>query len=142
MNEVIVYTDGASRGNPGAASIGVWVETLGKSYGECIGITTNNDAEYRALIFALKKIKSLLGKGKAKQTRVVCRMDSQLVERQLNHVYKIEHPTTQKHFLTIWNAMLDFGEVVFEHVPRERNKKADALANEALDATSSQKSIF
>ena len=137
-----MYTDGASRGNPGAASIGVWVETLGKSYGEAIGETTNNDAEYRAVVFALAKVKSLLGKAKAKQTRVVCRMDSQLVERQLNHVYKIEHPTTQKHFLTIWNAMLDFGEVVFEHVPRERNKKADALANGALDKDGAQKSIF
>lgn len=142
MDSVILYTDGASRGNPGPASIGVYMETLGKSYGECIGMTTNNDAEYQALVFALKKTKSLLGKAKAKSTKVLCRLDSELVVKQLTHIYKIEHPTTQKHFLVIWNLMLDFGEVSFEHVPRELNKKADALANEALDKEGSQKKIF
>lgn len=142
MEKIIVYTDGASRGNPGPASIGVWIETLEKGYGECIGETTNNDAEYQALIFALKKTKSLIGKEKAKKMRVECRMDSQLAVKQMNHEYKIEHPTTQKHFLVVWNLMLDFEEVIFVHVPREQNMRADALANEALDARNSQGSIF
>lgn len=142
MDEIVVFTDGASRGNPGPAAIGVYIETLGKSYGECRGVATNNDAEYQAVVFALKKIKSLLGKAKTKETRVICCMDSELVVRQLNHRYKIEHPTTQKHFLTIWNLMLDFGEVIFRHIPREKNVRADALANEALDQKFSQKKIF
>lgn len=142
MNEVIVYTDGASRGNPGPASIGVWIETLGKSYAECIGVTTNNDAEYQALVFALKKIKALLGKTEAKVSKISCRLDSELVVKQLNHQYKVEHPITQKHFFAVWNLMLDFGEVSFTHVPRELNKKADALTNEALDKEGAQKRIF
>lgn len=142
METIIVYTDGASRGNPGPASIGVWIETLEKGYGEVIGETTNNDAEYQAIVFALGKIKSLVGKKQAKQAYVVCRMDSELAMKQLTHQYKIEHPTTQKHFLTIWNRMLDFGKVDFEHVPREKNTKADALANKALDESGAQREMF
>ncbi|HAT74875.1 MAG TPA: ribonuclease H, partial [Candidatus Moranbacteria bacterium] len=55
-NKIIIYTDGGSRGNPGPAAIGVWMETLNKKYGECIGEATNNVAEYSALIFGLKKL--------------------------------------------------------------------------------------
>lgn len=138
METIVIYTDGASRGNPGPSSIGVWIETLGKSYSECIGVTTNNDAEYQALVFALKKTKTLLGKVKAKTVKVDCRMDSELAVRQLTHKYKIQHPTTQKHFLAVWNLMLDFGEVTFTHVPREQNTKADSLTNEALDRECSE----
>lgn len=135
MNEqvLVMYTDGASRGNPGAASVGVYIETLNLRFGESIGQATNNEAEYRALVVGLKKIKSLLGKKKAKESQVECRLDSELVVKQLNHIYKIEHETTQKYFLEVWNLMLDFKKVTFSHVPREQNKEADRLANEALD---------
>lgn len=138
MEKIILYTDGASRGNPGPASIGVYIETLSKKYGEVIEDTTNNDAEYQAIVFALKKVKALLGKAKAKTAHVECRMDSELAQRQLTHKYKITHPTTQKHFLTVWNLVLDFGDVTFRHVPREENKIADSLANEALDNSQRQ----
>lgn len=134
----VMYTDGASRGNPGDASLGVYIETLDKGYGEVIGRATNNEAEYRALVFGLKKIKSLIGKAKAKEAKIDCRLDSELVVKQLNHVYKIEHETTQKYFIQVWNLMLDFKKVVFSHVPREQNKEADRLANEALDQTRAQ----
>jgi len=130
---IIMYTDGASRGNPGEASVGVHIETLNHGFGEAIGVATNNEAEYRALVMGLKKIKSLLGKKHAKTASVECRMDSELAVKQLNHIYKIEHETTQKYFLEVWNLMLDFGEVTFVHVRREQNKEADRLANEALD---------
>ena len=136
--KIIMYTDGASRGNPGPASIGVHIETLNKDFGVRIGETTNNDAEYQALVFGLKKIKALVGKEKAKKIAVECRMDSELVVKQLNHVYKILHQTTQKHFLEIWNLMLDFREVTFHHVFRENNTIADALANKALDQGTQQ----
>lgn len=132
-NEITLYTDGASRGNPGKASLGIYIETLGKEYSEYIGEATNNEAEYRALIEGLKKIKLLLGKAKAKQVSVQCYLDSELVVKQLNHKYKIQHETTQKYFLEVWNLMLDFSQVRFEHILREKNKKADALANLALD---------
>jgi len=137
-----MYSDGGSRGNPGPAAVGVYLETLGKEYGEYIGETTNNDAEYQALVSGLKKIKSLVGKGRAKKTNVECRLDSELVVKQLNHIYKIEHETTQKHFLVVWNLMLDFASVTFTHVPREQNTRADAMVNQALDNRLKQKSLL
>lgn len=142
MNEkIIMYTDGGSRGNPGPAGIGVYIETLGKKYGECIGTKTNNEAEYGALIFGLKKLKQLLGK-KSKQSEIECRLDSELVVKQLNHEYKLSDARIQMFFIEIWNLMLDFGNVKFTHIPREKNKIADALVNEALDKQQKQRNLL
>jgi ribonuclease HI len=135
MEEIIIYTDGGSRGNPGPAAIGVWIKTFDKRYGEMIGDATNNDAEYQALIFALKKCKALLGSKKAKNTHVICRLDSELVVKQLHHEYKITKPNMQKYFIAVWNGVLDFGAVTFHHVPRTQNTVADSLVNQALDAS-------
>ena len=134
MNKIIMYTDGGSRGNPGPAAVGVWIETLEKKYGECIGKTTNNVAEYAALIYGLKKLKQLLGKDKTKQYEIECFLDSELVVKQLNHEYKLKEEYIQKNFIEIWNLMLDFKKVSFCHIMREKNKVADALVNEALDS--------
>jgi len=131
--KIIMYTDGGSRGNPGPAGIGVYIETLGKKYAECIGTKTNNEAEYGALIFGLKKLKQLLGK-KSKQSAIECYLDSELVVKQLNHEYKLSDSRIQVFFIEIWNLMLDFKTVKFVHIRREKNKVADALVNEALDA--------
>jgi ribonuclease HI len=131
--KIVLFTDGGSRGNPGPAGIGVYIETLNKKYGEYIGETTNNDAEYQALIFGLKKIKSLIGKQKAKRTQVQCYLDSELIVKQLHHEYKVEHESMQKLFFQVWNSMLDFKEVKFSHVVREKNTIADSLVNQALD---------
>ena len=128
---LVIYTDGACRGNPGPSSTGFVVGGL--PFGEFIGTTTNNDAEYQAIIMGLAKARALLGKPRAKTTRIEVRMDSELACRQLNHEYRLNDPTIQKHFIVIWNAMLDFEEVRFVHVRRELNKEADAAANEALD---------
>lgn len=128
---LLVYTDGASRGNPGPSSVGFVIGGL--SFGKYIGTTTNNDAEYQAIVMALAKARELLGKAKAKQTRLEVRMDSELACKQLNHEYRLNDPTIQRHFITIWNAMLDFREVTFTHVRREQNKEADAAGNRALD---------
>jgi len=133
VDKIIIYTDGGSRGNPGPAGIGVWIETLNKKYGETIGVATNNDAEYQALIFALKKCKALLGKQKAKQANLECRLDSELIVKQLNHEYKISKENTQRYFMEVWNLMIDFGDIVFVHIPREQNKIADTMVNQALD---------
>lgn len=140
--KIIIYTDGGSRGNPGEAAIGVYIETLGKKFGECIGIKTNNEAEYGALIFGLKKLKQVLGNDKAKKTQVECCLDSELVVKQLNHEYKIKEKHIQEFFIEVWNLMLDFGSVVFMHVPREQNKIADALVNQALDAKCKQRGLL
>ncbi|MDP2664960.1 MAG: ribonuclease HI family protein, partial [bacterium] len=103
MHKFIVYTDGGARGNPGPAALGVVIcnekgEILEK-YGEYLGEVTNNEAEYRAPIFGLKKIKALFGKEKAKESEVQILTDSELVAKQMNGEYKVEHPTTQKFFL-------------------------------------------
>ncbi len=128
-----MYSDGGSRGNPGPAALGVYIETLDKRFGEFLGTKTNNEAEYMAIVAGLKKIKALVGKEKAKQTEVECRMDSELACRQLNHIYKIENEKLQPLFFQVWNLMLDFKSVTFVHVFREKNTIADAEANKAMD---------
>lgn len=137
-----MFTDGGSRNNPGLAAIGVWIETLNKKYSEYIGEKTNNEAEYEALIFGLKKIKSLIGKEKAKKTEVECYLDSELVVKQLNHEYKLSEKHIQDLFIKVWNLMPDFQKVSFCHIMREENKIADALVNEALDAREKQASLL
>lgn len=140
--KIVMFTDGGSRGNPGPAGIGVWIETLNKKYGECIGVATNNVAEYAALISGLKKLKSLLGKDKARQYEIECRLDSELVVKQLNHEYKLKEEYIQKNFIEIWNLMLDFKSVKFYHIPREKNSIADSLVNQALDEQCKQKTLL
>ena len=137
-----MYSDGGSRGNPGPSALGVYIETLDKSFGEFLGIKTNNEAEYSAIVAGLKKIKSLIGKEKAKKAKVECRMDSELACRQLNHIYKIENEKLQPLFFQVWNLSLDFSEGTFVHVRREYNTRADAEANKAMDLASKQKSLL
>jgi ribonuclease HI len=143
MNEkIVMYTDGGSRNNPGPAAIGVYIETLHKQFGHYIGEKTNNEAEYEAVIFGLKKIKQLIGKEEIKNVDVEIFLDSELVERQLNHVYKIKEEKIQKLFIEVWNMMLDFKSLKFNHIPRERNKIADKLVNEALDQEEKQAKLI
>ncbi|MDP3982438.1 MAG: ribonuclease HI family protein [bacterium] len=142
----ILHTDGGARGNPGPAAIGVVVcnkndEQL-KSYGEYIGETTNNEAEYRAVITGLKKIKSVWGKDQAKKSCVEVRSDSELLVNQMQGKYKIEHPNLQKFFLELWNLRTEFQDVVFTAVLRGKNKEADRLVNEALDGQQSARGLF
>lgn len=134
--KIVIYTDGGARGNPGPAAIGVVIAMHGKpekEYGEYIGKATNNQAEYRAVIFALKKAKQLLGGSTAEKTEVEVRLDSELIARQLGRIYKIKESELKLLFVEVWNLTLDFGRVDFVHVPREKNRLADALVNSALD---------
>lgn len=143
-NKVIIYTDGGARGNPGPAAIGAVIQfpqdhgklfASGehKKYGETIGRATNNVAEYSAVIFALKKAKSLLGKEKAKKISIELRTDSELLTKQLNGEYKVKNENLKKLFMEVWDLKSDFKEVSFRHVVREKNKEADAMVNLALD---------
>ena len=133
----LIHTDGGSRGNPGPAAIGVVIESADKSlkkeYGEYIGETTNNEAEYRAVIFALKKLKLLIGKDKARDAVIEMHTDSELVQRQLTGEYKLSDRNIQQFFLEIWNLKMDYGSVSFRHIPREENHGADRMVNSALD---------
>ncbi|MBI5401630.1 ribonuclease HI family protein [Candidatus Wolfebacteria bacterium] len=132
-NEIIFYCDGGSRGNPGPAAIGVFLPQFGKEYSKFLGKATNNEAEYQAYIFGLKKIKQLIGKKKAEKVEVEIRSDSELLVNQLNGNYKIKEEKLIPFFIEIWNLKQDFKKVYFVYVPREENKKADALVNRELD---------
>ncbi len=139
-DRLIVYTDGGSRGNPGPAALGVAIADakgkILKTYGETLGTKTNNEAEYEAVIFALKKIKALVGGKRACDMEIEVRADSELLVKQLNHEYKIESETVIPLFIKIWNALMDFKSVKFVHIPREKNKEADRMVNRALDGDS------
>lgn len=137
MKKIIIYTDGGSRGNPGPAAIGVvFCNEKGqifKRYSQCLGQATNNEAEYQAVIFALKKFKALFGKKLAKSSEIELRSDSELLIRQLNGQYKILDPKIQSLFIEVWNLRLDFKKINFKLISREKNGEADKLVNEALD---------
>jgi len=131
-----IYTDGGARGNPGPAAIGIVIQQEGqvlKKYGETIGQATNNQAEYQAIIFAMKKAKLLFGKKKAKQMELEFYSDSELIVKQLNRQYKIKEEDLQPLFIKVLNLIIDFGKVSFKYIPRSKNKEADRLLNEALD---------
>jgi ribonuclease HI len=139
MKKIIIYTDGGARGNPGPGAIGVvFVNEKGevlKKYSEYLGENfTNNEAEYLALIFALKKFKQLFGKKLSKNTEIEIRSDSELMVKQLRGEYKILEPKIQPLFLEAWNLRLDFKKVNFKLIPREKNKQADELVNEILNS--------
>ena len=147
MKKIIIYTDGGSRGNPGKAAIGVgFCNEMGQvinKYGEYLGDgLTNNDAEYQAVIFALKKFKAVFGKKIAEVSEVEIRSDSELLVNQMNGKYKLENEKIQKFFIEIWNLKIDFESVKFKAIPREKNREADALVNEALDAQMSNQKLF
>lgn len=133
--KIIINADGGSRGNPGPSAIGVVIrsESKEKKYGEFLGTRTNNEAEYEAVVFALKKTRQLFGKDKTKKAEVEVFLDSELVVNQLNAEYKIEEEKLFPLFIKVWNLKMDFGKVIFFSVPREKNREADRLVNQALD---------
>jgi ribonuclease HI len=138
MRKIIIYVDGGARGNPGPAAIGVlFCNEKGicfKKFSEYLGKMTNNEAEYRAAIFALKKFKSIFGKKLAKETEIEIRSDSELLVNQMSGKYKILEKNLQHLFLELWNLRLDFKKVKFKFIPRKKNKEADKLVNQTLDS--------
>jgi len=146
MIDFIIHTDGGSRSNPGPAAIGVVIQNgkgaVLKEYAEYIGEKTNNEAEYQAVISSLKKVKALFGKEKAKKAEVQIYVDSELLAKQMNGEYKISNSNIQPLFLELWNLKIDFGRVGFISIPREQNKEADRLVNEALDSHTKNKQLF
>ncbi|MFD0003319.1 bifunctional RNase H/acid phosphatase [Streptomyces sp. NPDC127178] len=133
MREFIVEADGGSRGNPGPAGYGAVVidaatgETLAE-VAEYIGVATNNVAEYRGLLAGLRAAREL-----DPTARVHVRMDSKLVIEQMSGRWKIKHPD-MKPLAFEAAAVLPASQVTYEWIPREQNKHADRLANEAMDA--------
>lgn len=144
--KIIINTDGGSRGNPGEGAIGiVFSDEKGKiikSYGEKIGFCTNNEAEYKALIFALKKAKQVFGKDKIKSYEIEVRSDSELLVSQMNGRYKIQDEKIGKLFLEVWNLRVELPKINFVAIKRESNKLADKMVNEALDGQAKSQKLF
>jgi ribonuclease HI len=129
MKEIEIYIDGASKGNPGPSGVGVVIcqdgETI-KNISAYIGNTTNNVAEYTALIYGLKEAIIL----KAESLKV--NTDSQLLHRQLNKVYKVKHPGIIPLYNQAVSLLSGFRQVRINGIPREKNSGADKLASAAV----------
>jgi len=132
--EISMFTDGGSRGNPGPAAIGVIIkdhkkETIHK-IGKYIGVGTNNDAEYKALIEGLSFLSDL------KHSQVDCYLDSELVVKQLNGLYKVKNQNIKEYWNKIKILEKNFKHITYQHINREKNWEADELVNQVLDSAS------
>jgi len=128
---LVIRTDGGSRGNPGPAGIGVVIENeKGKvleEHAKFLGVKTNNQAEYEAVILGLERAKHL----EAESVQVLA--DSELLVKQANGQYKVKHVNMKPLFAKMQRLIQQIGHVSFKHVRREQNESADALANRAMD---------
>ena len=130
MRKLVIYSDGASKGNPGDAGIGVVISTpegeVVREIAEYIGTATNNYAEYCALIRGVREAIDL------DATSIELRTDSELLARQLAGVYKVKSPNLQPLHQEAVSLLRCFASVSISHVVRELNKRADELANEGI----------
>jgi ribonuclease HI len=139
LNSIQIFTDGGSRGNPGpAAAAFVALSEVGQlihQEGHCLGKTTNNQAEYQAVIFALKWLSSQTC------TSVHFFLDSLLVVNQINGTFKIKDVALKERLISIKNIISSSPSIkfTFSYVPRAQNFRADKLVNETLDASLSSK---
>jgi ribonuclease HI len=131
MNKLKIFTDGGARGNPGPAGCGAVIfnesgEIVGR-HKLYLGEQTNNYAEYSGIVLALSEAKKLEAR------EIELNLDSELAVKQLNREYKVKNPELAKLFVKVFNLAQSFKKVTYSHVPREMNKLADQLANEAMD---------
>ncbi len=131
MTHLVMYTDGASRGNPGQAGAGaVILDDEGQellTVAEYLGTCTNNVAEYQALILGLTEAVALGGKN------ISIFLDSQLIVRQVQGIYKVKNQTLQPLFAQVKKLLAQFDSYKIAHIARELNKRADELANRGID---------
>ncbi len=130
MKRATLYTDGGARGNPGPAGIGFVLSGVGSApilYKEYIGNGTNNQAEYRALLSGIARAK------KEGVQDLVCYLDSELVVKQVRGEYRVKNEELKILLGEIKKLLPVFASISFHHVPRNKNKIADKLVNEALD---------
>lgn len=126
-----LYTDGGARGNPGPAAGGYLIydeDQLLTSQGNYLGIATNNKAEYSALIAGLQAAIKLDIK------ELTCKLDSELVVKQVRGEYKVKHPDMKPLHDEVQKLVAKFSSIEFRHVPRAENSDADAIVNQTLDA--------
>src|SRR3989344_4814106 len=126
----VIFTDGGARGNPGPAGVGVAIfdekGKILKKIAQYLGERTNNEAEYEAVLLALEQA-SKLGAGE-----VVINLDSELVARQLNNVYRVKNNRMRALVIKVHNIETKFKKVSYKHIPREKNELADQLVNEVI----------
>ncbi len=131
MNKVILNVDGASRGNPGPAAIGVMIKNENREViariSQTIGITTNNQAEYQALIAGLKKAISLGAR------QVIVNSDSELMVKQIQGSYRVKNADIKPLYSEVVELAYNLASFQIVCVPRERNREADELANKAFN---------
>ncbi|MGA3093917.1 MAG: GNAT family N-acetyltransferase [Dehalococcoidales bacterium] len=136
VKKLVIYTDGASRGNPGPAAIGVVIQDeSGRAtvtISQCLGEATNNQAEYRAIIAGLEKALELGA------THVELRSDSELVVKQISNRYKVKNEALKPLFLRVEALRSRLFALTVSYIPREKNTRADRLANQALDGKRTQ----
>ncbi len=128
--ELKIYTDGASRNNPGEAGAGVFIVWDGKpleTIARYLGRTTNNIAEYNAAIIGLERAMELGA------SNVKLHADSELLVKQLNGQYRVKNEGLKPLYVKVKELIAKIGKVEVQYIPREMNKEADALANKAID---------
>ena len=129
-DELILYIDGASKGNPGRAGAGVWMtDAEGRKVAEVsrdLGHKTNNEAEYWALLLGLREAKRL----GARSIRVLT--DSELIERQVKGLYRVKNLNLKTLYKAVIENLKEFSSFSIESIPREENHEADRLANLAI----------
>ncbi|MEK7106916.1 MAG: ribonuclease HI family protein [Patescibacteria group bacterium] len=132
MHKIIIYTDGGARNNPGPAGAGAVIVDGTKRFElkKFLGNQTNNWAEYEAVALALMEAKK---RGFAKR-EIEVRLDSQLVAEQLSNNYQVKEATLWPQYMKVHNLLVaHFPGAIFTYIPREKNKEADRLVNEAID---------
>jgi len=135
MPKVVIYTDGGARNNPGPAGAGVLIFDGDRKVAELkkfLGNQTNNWAEYEALALALAQAKRLGFGGR----KLEVRMDSELIVKQMRGEYRVKEPSLKPQYASVKKLAAGFPAVHFVHIPREENKEADRLVNEAIDEAS------
>ena len=135
MSILTIHTDGGSRGNPGAAATGV-VMLLNNEVildqGKYLGVQTNNEAEYQAVIHSVELLPEVLKTQHVSQ--IIWKLDSMLVVQQLNKIWKIKEPRLASFTTQIWKKLSELSvPYIFTYVPRAENHLADAVVNKILD---------
>jgi ribonuclease HI len=131
VSRLVLRTDGGSRGNPGPAGAGFVIERDGEIIcrgGRFLGSQTNNVAEYEALIWGLENVAAI------GSSEVVVYADSELLVKQINGTYRVKNEGLRPLFRRAVVLLKGFSRTTVEHVRREQNADADAMANEAMDA--------
>jgi len=132
-----IHTDGGARGNPGPSGAGAVIRDENGNtvavVSKFLGHRTNNFAEYEAVILAFDALAKFVPEKKHTNAQVLVKMDSELIVKQMQGIYRVKHPVLRQQQAKLKERMTAFGNISFTHVPREQNKDADFLANEAMD---------